>query len=69
MYFRSFHLGKSAAIAYNNPVYKICENGEESSFPIRYTGGMAMKYVLVIGDGMSDDPIPELGGKTPAGVP
>ncbi len=24
-----------------------------------------MKYILVIGDGMSDDPIPELGGKTP----
>lgn len=24
-----------------------------------------MKYVLIIGDGMSDDPIPELGGKTP----
>ena len=24
-----------------------------------------MKYVLVIGDGMSDDPIPALGGKTP----
>ncbi len=24
-----------------------------------------MKYVLVIGDGMSDDPVPELGGKTP----
>ena len=24
-----------------------------------------MKYVLVIGDGMADDPVPELGGKTP----
>ncbi|MBR2719011.1 MAG: hypothetical protein IKB78_06935 [Clostridia bacterium] len=24
-----------------------------------------MKYVLIIGDGMSDDAIPELGGKTP----
>ena len=24
-----------------------------------------MKYVLVIGDGMADDPLPELGGKTP----
>ena len=24
-----------------------------------------MKYVLIIGDGMSDDPIPALGGKTP----
>ena len=24
-----------------------------------------MKYVLIIGDGMSDDPIPELGNKTP----
>jgi len=24
-----------------------------------------MKYVLVVGDGMADDPIPELGGKTP----
>ena len=24
-----------------------------------------MKYILVIGDGMSDDPVPELGGKTP----
>lgn len=24
-----------------------------------------MKYILVIGDGMSDDPIPELNGKTP----
>ena len=24
-----------------------------------------MKYVLVMGDGMSDDPIPALGGKTP----
>lgn len=24
-----------------------------------------MKYVLLIGDGMSDDPVPELGGKTP----
>jgi 2,3-bisphosphoglycerate-independent phosphoglycerate mutase len=24
-----------------------------------------MKYILVIGDGMADDPIPELGGKTP----
>ena len=24
-----------------------------------------MKYILVIGDGMSDDPVPELQGKTP----
>ena len=24
-----------------------------------------MKYLLVIGDGMADDPVPELGGKTP----
>lgn len=24
-----------------------------------------MKYILLIGDGMSDDPVPELGGKTP----
>ncbi|MBO6011562.1 MAG: phosphoglycerate mutase, partial [Oscillospiraceae bacterium] len=24
-----------------------------------------MKYILVIGDGMADDPVPELGGKTP----
>ena len=24
-----------------------------------------MKYVLVIGDGMADNPVPELGGKTP----
>ena len=24
-----------------------------------------MKYILVIGDGMSDDPVPELGNKTP----
>jgi len=24
-----------------------------------------MKYLLVIGDGMADEPLPELGGKTP----
>ena len=24
-----------------------------------------MKYILVIGDGMADNPVPELGGKTP----
>ena len=24
-----------------------------------------MKYVLVIGDGMADNPVPELGNKTP----
>ncbi|MEG1316203.1 MAG: phosphoglycerate mutase, partial [Oscillospiraceae bacterium] len=24
-----------------------------------------MKYVLVIGDGMADNPVPELSGKTP----
>ena len=24
-----------------------------------------MKYILVVGDGMSDYPIPELGNKTP----
>ena len=24
-----------------------------------------MKYILIIGDGMADDPVPELGGKTP----
>ena len=24
-----------------------------------------MKYVLIIGDGMADDPLAELGGKTP----
>ena len=24
-----------------------------------------MKYLLVIGDGMADNPVPELGGKTP----
>ena len=24
-----------------------------------------MKYIVVLGDGMADDPIPELGGKTP----
>lgn len=24
-----------------------------------------MKYILIIGDGMADDPLPELGGKTP----
>ena len=24
-----------------------------------------MKYVLVIGDGIADNPVPELGGKTP----
>jgi len=27
-----------------------------------------MKYVLVIGDGMADNPVPELGGKTPLDV-
>ena len=27
-----------------------------------------MKYILVIGDGMADDPLPELGGKTPLEV-
>lgn len=26
---------------------------------------MIMKYLLVLGDGMADEPIPELGGKTP----
>ena len=24
-----------------------------------------MKYLLVIGDGMADNPVPQLGGKTP----
>ena len=24
-----------------------------------------MKYILVIGDGMADNPVPELGNKTP----
>ena len=24
-----------------------------------------MKYLLFIGDGMADDPVPELGGRTP----
>ncbi len=24
-----------------------------------------MKYILFIGDGMADNPVPELGGKTP----
>ena len=24
-----------------------------------------MKYILIIGDGMADDPLPELGGRTP----
>ena len=24
-----------------------------------------MKYVLIIGDGMADDPLEQLGGKTP----
>ena len=24
-----------------------------------------MKYLLIIGDGMADNPVPELGGKTP----
>ena len=24
-----------------------------------------MKYIVVLGDGMADEPIPELGGKTP----
>ena len=24
-----------------------------------------MKYIVVLGDGMADQPIPELGGKTP----
>ena len=28
-------------------------------------GGPGMKYAVLIGDGMADDPIPELGGKTP----
>lgn len=27
-----------------------------------------MKYILIIGDGMADDPLPELGGKTPLEV-
>ena len=27
-----------------------------------------MKYVLVIGDGMADNPVPELGNKTPLQV-
>lgn len=27
-----------------------------------------MKYVLVVGDGMADYPVPELGGKTPLQV-
>ena len=33
---------------------------------------MSMKYVLVIGDGMADNPVPELDNKTPlefAGIP
>lgn len=28
-------------------------------------GDVLMKYILVIGDGMADNPVPELGGKTP----
>ena len=27
-----------------------------------------MKYILIIGDGMADDPLPELGGRTPLEV-
>lgn len=27
-----------------------------------------MKYILIIGDGMADDPLEELGGKTPLEV-
>lgn len=27
-----------------------------------------MKYVLIIGDGMADDPLEQLGGKTPLEV-
>lgn len=27
-----------------------------------------VKYLLVIGDGMADNPVPELGGKTPLQV-
>ena len=27
-----------------------------------------MKYIIILGDGMSDEPIPELGNKTPLQV-
>ncbi len=27
--------------------------------------GISMKYILIIGDGMADNPVPELGGRTP----
>lgn len=40
---------------YNGPIKYKCLPQEDSS----------MKYILVIGDGMADNPVPELGGKTP----
>jgi 2,3-bisphosphoglycerate-independent phosphoglycerate mutase len=35
------------------------------AFDIFYRGGNFMKYVIFLGDGMADYPIPELDGKTP----
>ena len=38
------------------------------SITVEIDGGKRMKYILIIGDGMADDPLPELGGKTPLEV-
>lgn len=32
---------------------------------LKIKGSDDMKYILVIGDGMADEPVPELGGLTP----
>ncbi len=32
---------------------------------LRYAMGAKMKYIIILGDGMADEPIEELGGKTP----
>ena len=29
------------------------------------TGGKPMKYIVILGDGMADEPLEALGGKTP----
>ncbi len=34
-------------------------------YPIKENGEINMKYILVVGDGMADTPVPELGNKTP----
>lgn len=43
------------------------ENPDENLYnAVRlYGGGILLKYLLVIGDGMADNPVPQLGNKTP----